>query len=149
MTSTKENLKEVVRDKIGTHKFLVVSNREPYIHTYCDNGIRCMTPASGMTVEWRSDADIKFLLEDLKTRKNLDFPERPRISLGIDDIFYPSLAYYLKRGASAWLEVDTVRPYASDDFYYLEDAFDSTRRLLPTVDPHQDILPVRKSSNKT
>jgi trehalose 6-phosphate synthase len=43
-------LKDVVRDKIGTHKFLVVSNREPYIHTYSDNGIRCMTPASGMTV---------------------------------------------------------------------------------------------------
>jgi len=50
MAWTKENLKDVVRDKIGTHKFLVVSNREPYIHTYGDNGIRCMTPASGMTV---------------------------------------------------------------------------------------------------
>jgi hypothetical protein len=85
---------------------------------------------TAMTVEWRSDADIKSLLEDLKTRKNLDFPERPRISLGIDDIFYPSLAYYLKRGASAWLEVDTVPPYAGYDFYYLEDAFESTRRIL-------------------
>ena len=50
MTWTKENLKAVVKDKIGTHKFLVVSNREPYIHTYGDSGIRCMTPASGMTV---------------------------------------------------------------------------------------------------
>jgi trehalose 6-phosphate synthase len=50
MSWTKENLKDVVRDKIGTHKFLVVSNREPYIHTYGDSGIRCMTPASGMTV---------------------------------------------------------------------------------------------------
>jgi trehalose-6-phosphate synthase len=50
MTWTKENLKDVVREKIGTHKFLVVSNREPYIHTYGDNGVRCMTPASGMTV---------------------------------------------------------------------------------------------------
>jgi trehalose-6-phosphate synthase len=50
VTWTKENLKDVVREKIGTHKFLVVSNREPYIHTYGDNGILCMTPASGMTV---------------------------------------------------------------------------------------------------
>jgi trehalose-6-phosphate synthase len=50
MTWTKENLRDIVKDKIGTHKFLVVSNREPYIHTYGDNGIRCMTPASGMTV---------------------------------------------------------------------------------------------------
>jgi hypothetical protein len=88
---------------------------------------------TAMTVEWRSDADIKSLLEDLKTRKKLDFPERPRISLGIDDIFYPSLAYYLKRGASAWLEVDTVPPYAGYDFYYLEDAFDSTRSILPQL----------------
>jgi len=50
MTWTKENLKDVVREKIGTHKFLVVSNREPYIHTYGNNGVLCMTPASGMTV---------------------------------------------------------------------------------------------------
>jgi hypothetical protein len=88
---------------------------------------------TAMTVEWRSDADTKSLLEDLKARKNLDFPERPRISLGIDDTFYPSLAYYLKRGASAWLEVDTVPPYAGSDFYYLEDAYDSTRRMLPQL----------------
>jgi trehalose 6-phosphate synthase len=50
MTWTKETLRDAVREKIGAHKFLVVSNREPYIHTYGDNGIRCITPASGMTV---------------------------------------------------------------------------------------------------
>lgn len=88
---------------------------------------------TAMTVEWRSDADTKSLLKDLKTKKDLDSQGHPRISLGIDDIFYPSLAYYLKRGASAWLEVDTVPPYAGYDFYYLEDAFDSTRRILPQL----------------
>ena len=50
MAWTKDNLKEIVKEKIGTHKFIVVSNREPYVHVYADNGIRCMTPASGMTV---------------------------------------------------------------------------------------------------
>ena len=43
MTWTEENLRDVVREKIGTHKFLVVSNREPYIHTCGDKGIQCMT----------------------------------------------------------------------------------------------------------
>jgi len=50
MPWTKENLKEVVKDKIGSHKFLVVSNREPYIHIYSESGIKYYTPASGMTV---------------------------------------------------------------------------------------------------
>jgi trehalose 6-phosphate synthase len=50
MLWTKDNLKDLVKEKIGDHKFIVVSNREPYIHTYSDEGISCFTPASGMTV---------------------------------------------------------------------------------------------------
>jgi len=50
MPWTKETLRDIVKDKIGSHAFIVVSNREPYIHTYAGGGIRCMTPASGMTV---------------------------------------------------------------------------------------------------
>jgi trehalose 6-phosphate synthase len=50
MPWTKENLRDIVKEKIGEHKFIVVSNREPYIHTYSEKGIRCITPASGMTV---------------------------------------------------------------------------------------------------
>jgi trehalose-6-phosphate synthase len=50
MLWTKDTLNELVKEKIGNHKFIVVSNREPYIHTYSDEGIRCFTPASGMTV---------------------------------------------------------------------------------------------------
>jgi trehalose-6-phosphate synthase len=46
----KANLKEIVRDKVGDHKFILVSNREPYIHSYSEEGIRWRTPASGMTV---------------------------------------------------------------------------------------------------
>jgi len=50
MPWNKDSLKESVKEKIGEHKFIVVSNREPYIHTYAENGILCFTPASGMTV---------------------------------------------------------------------------------------------------
>lgn len=50
MAWDKETLKERVKEKIGEHKLLVVSNREPYIHIYSEKGIKCVTPASGMTV---------------------------------------------------------------------------------------------------
>jgi len=43
-------LQQAVAEKIGDRKFIVVSNREPYIHVYADEGLRCITPASGMTV---------------------------------------------------------------------------------------------------
>jgi trehalose-6-phosphate synthase len=50
MAWNKESLKEIVKEKIGEHKLIVVSNREPYIHSYSEKGINCITPASGMTV---------------------------------------------------------------------------------------------------
>ncbi len=50
MIWTPETLRDVVREKIGDHKFIIVSNREPFEHTYGENGIRCIRPASGMTV---------------------------------------------------------------------------------------------------
>lgn len=43
-------LKEAVRSKIGEHKFIVVSNREPYIHRFGPNGIVWERPVSGMAV---------------------------------------------------------------------------------------------------
>jgi len=50
MIWTSETLKELVREKVGRHKFITVSNREPFIHIYGEEGIRCVRPASGMTV---------------------------------------------------------------------------------------------------
>jgi trehalose-6-phosphate synthase len=47
---TKDDLRNIVKEKVGSHRFIVVSNREPYIHVYSEGGIRCQTPASGMTV---------------------------------------------------------------------------------------------------
>lgn len=50
MAWNRETLQQAVAEKIGDEKFIIVSNREPYIHVYSDEGIRCITPASGMTV---------------------------------------------------------------------------------------------------
>jgi trehalose-6-phosphate synthase len=49
MNWTPESLRNAVREKIGDHKFIVVSNREPWIHVYGDDGVRCLAPASGLT----------------------------------------------------------------------------------------------------
>lgn len=33
MPWNKNNLRDIVKEKIGSHKFIVVSNREPYVHS--------------------------------------------------------------------------------------------------------------------
>jgi trehalose 6-phosphate synthase len=47
---TKDGLRELVRTKLGDYLFIVVSNREPYIHAYVGSEIKCEVPASGLTV---------------------------------------------------------------------------------------------------
>ncbi len=47
---TRETLHQLVEEKLADYLFVVVSNREPYIHTYEGNRVRCITPASGLTV---------------------------------------------------------------------------------------------------
>jgi trehalose-6-phosphate synthase len=49
MPWTRDSLRRLVKEDIGAHTFIVVSNREPYIHVYSEDGIRCLTPASGIT----------------------------------------------------------------------------------------------------
>jgi len=43
-----ESLKELIRQKIGKARFVVVSNREPYIHILKEGKLRWIRPASGM-----------------------------------------------------------------------------------------------------
>ena len=45
---TKGQLLELVSSQLGDYRFIVVSNREPYIHTQTNGRIECMRPASGM-----------------------------------------------------------------------------------------------------
>jgi trehalose 6-phosphate synthase len=46
---TKERLEEVAQTRLGGAKLIVVANREPYIHRYCDGEIELIRPAGGMT----------------------------------------------------------------------------------------------------
>lgn len=47
---TRENLSELVKEKLSDYLFVVVSNREPYIHTFSGRKVACQIPASGLTV---------------------------------------------------------------------------------------------------
>jgi len=49
MAWTKERLEEVARTRLGGAKLVVVANREPFVHLYDGDDIRCMRPASGLT----------------------------------------------------------------------------------------------------
>jgi hypothetical protein len=83
--------------------------------------------STAMTAEWRKDADTKMLLKDLQEIRDKNLGGQPKIILGIDDVFYPSLQYYLNRGSAAWLDIRIVPPYRGNNFYYLNDTVDSPR----------------------
>jgi trehalose 6-phosphate synthase len=48
MAWTRQRLEDTVRERLGEAKLIVVANREPYIHVYEGDEIRCMRPASGL-----------------------------------------------------------------------------------------------------
>lgn len=45
---TRASLHGLIDEKLRGYKFIVLSNREPYIHHYCGGRIGVETPASGM-----------------------------------------------------------------------------------------------------
>ena len=45
---SRETLHDLITSKLSGHKFIVVANREPYIHRYVGGDIACIRPASGM-----------------------------------------------------------------------------------------------------
>ncbi len=47
--STRESLQTLVKEKLGDSLFIVVSNREPYIHEWAGDRINCLKPPSGLT----------------------------------------------------------------------------------------------------
>jgi hypothetical protein len=83
-----------------------------------------------MTVEWRSDTDIKSAIDDLKQIKTRDFADTPKISLGVYDPLYATLQYHLQRQRPAWLELNRVPPFAGNDFYLLSEDRKSTQEIL-------------------
>lgn len=44
------SLQKLVKDELSDYLFVVVSNREPYVHNYVNDKIECIVPASGLTV---------------------------------------------------------------------------------------------------
>jgi trehalose-6-phosphate synthase len=48
MNWNREILKNFIQKIISDHRFVVVSSREPYLHSYSNEGIEYITPASGM-----------------------------------------------------------------------------------------------------
>jgi len=46
----KKELQQLVNDKLKDYPFIVVSNREPYVHSWVGEEIKCFRPASGLTV---------------------------------------------------------------------------------------------------
>jgi trehalose-6-phosphate synthase len=44
----RQSLHELIQSKLQGHKFIVVANREPFIHQYKDDAIEVVRPASGM-----------------------------------------------------------------------------------------------------
>jgi alpha,alpha-trehalose-phosphate synthase [UDP-forming] len=48
MTWTKQSLQDLARDRLSGYKLIVVSNREPYIHSHIDGHVEWSQPASGM-----------------------------------------------------------------------------------------------------
>ncbi|MGV3532254.1 MAG: alpha,alpha-trehalose-phosphate synthase (UDP-forming) [Chthoniobacteraceae bacterium] len=45
---SQEALHILIEERMGGYKFIVVSNREPFLHQYADGEIECQQPASGM-----------------------------------------------------------------------------------------------------
>ena len=45
----RDEFHQLIRERLGDYIFIVVSNREPYIHTLVGEEIECMVPASGHT----------------------------------------------------------------------------------------------------
>ena len=46
---TREVLQELIEAKLRGYRFILVSNREPYLHRYDSHEIECVQPASGMS----------------------------------------------------------------------------------------------------
>jgi alpha,alpha-trehalose-phosphate synthase [UDP-forming] len=47
---TKEGLLDLIHERLCNYKFILVSNREPYMHRFAGAQIECVQPASGLTV---------------------------------------------------------------------------------------------------
>jgi trehalose-6-phosphate synthase len=47
---TAETLRNLIRNRVRGHKFITVSNREPYMHVWREGSLGWIRPASGLVV---------------------------------------------------------------------------------------------------
>jgi len=47
---TKEALQDLIEAKLRGYRFILVSNREPYVHRYVADEVECIQPASGLAI---------------------------------------------------------------------------------------------------
>jgi trehalose 6-phosphate synthase len=45
---TRDSLQDLIQTRLRDHQFIIVANREPYLHRYHSGSIECVPPASGM-----------------------------------------------------------------------------------------------------
>ena len=45
---TREDLQTLIKEKMAEYLFIIVSNREPYVHVFKEGKIECIKPAGGM-----------------------------------------------------------------------------------------------------
>jgi alpha,alpha-trehalose-phosphate synthase [UDP-forming] len=50
VAETRDSLRHLIRRKLRKHRFVVVSNREPYVHVYRNGHVEWERPASGMAI---------------------------------------------------------------------------------------------------
>jgi hypothetical protein len=80
--------------------------------------------------EWKSDADNKTLVEDLRSLRDKIPGSGASVGLGIQWESYPGLRYYVERNSLRWLTLRVVPPPEGCDLYYITDMFDENRMVL-------------------
>jgi hypothetical protein len=102
------------------------------------------TANTAKTADWGNDADTKAMLTDLIDIRQKNLPVLTKISLGIPFTRNPTLQYYLVRIQPDWLEVNVVPPTGKNDFYYLEQEFDSRGMILIKNYPRSGTILVKR-----
>jgi hypothetical protein len=102
------------------------------------------TANTAKTADWGNDADTKAMLADLTDIRQKNLPDFTKISLGIPFTRNPTLQYYLARTQPDWLEVNVVPPTGRNDFYYLEQEFDSRGMILIKNYPRSGTILVKR-----
>jgi trehalose 6-phosphate synthase len=106
--SDADSVKDIIKSKLQNYKFIIVSNREPYIHSKKNSEVKCSIPAGGLTaaldplmqacggtwIAWGSGDADRDVVDD-RNRVQIP-PENPK--------------YTLKR---VWMTNDEV-----DNFYF-------------------------------